>query len=54
MCGRFTLSANKQRLKDTFPLWEFPDVTAHYNVAPTQAVRPSWPSAKKKMLSRRL
>jgi putative SOS response-associated peptidase YedK len=38
MCGRFTLSANKQRLKDTFPLWEFPDLTARYNIAPTQPV----------------
>jgi putative SOS response-associated peptidase YedK len=38
MCGRYTLSANKQRLKDTFLLWEFPDLTARYNIAPTQAI----------------
>jgi len=38
MCGRFKLSANRQRLKDTFPLWEFPDLTARFNIAPTQPV----------------
>src|SRR3954453_22437790 len=38
MCGRFTLSANRQRLKDTFPLWEFPDLSARFNIAPTQQI----------------
>src|SRR5262245_29450802 len=38
MCGRFKLSANRQRLKDTFPLWEIPEIEPRFNIAPTQSV----------------
>ena len=38
MCGRFTLSANAQRLQDFFPLFEIPEAVARYNIAPTQTV----------------
>jgi putative SOS response-associated peptidase YedK len=38
MCGRFTLSANAQRLKDFFPLYEIPEIQPRFNIAPTQQV----------------
>jgi putative SOS response-associated peptidase YedK len=38
MCGRFTLSANAQRLQRSFPLFEIPEVPARFNIAPTQQV----------------
>src|SRR5262245_7474343 len=38
MCGRFTLTAPRQALKNLFPLFDFPEVPPNYNVAPTQAV----------------
>ena len=38
MCGRFTLSANAQRLADFFPLFEIPSAPPRYNIAPTQTV----------------
>ena len=38
MCGRFTLSANRQRLKDFFPLYEIPETVPRFNIAPTQPV----------------
>jgi putative SOS response-associated peptidase YedK len=38
MCGRFTLSANKQRLKATFPMFDLIDIPPRYNIAPTQQV----------------
>jgi putative SOS response-associated peptidase YedK len=38
MCGRFTLSANAQRLHDFFPLFEIPETVPRYNIAPTQMV----------------
>jgi putative SOS response-associated peptidase YedK len=38
MCGRFTLSANAQRLKDSFPMFELLEARQRYNVAPTQTV----------------
>src|SRR5438067_3297187 len=38
MCGRFTLTAPREALTSLFPLFDIPDVTPSYNVAPTQAV----------------
>lgn len=38
MCGRFTLSANAQRLRDSFPLFEIPDFAPRFNIAPTQQI----------------
>jgi putative SOS response-associated peptidase YedK len=38
MCGRFTLTASREVLRDLFPLFDIPDVTPSYNVAPTQTV----------------
>jgi putative SOS response-associated peptidase YedK len=38
MCGRFTLSANAARLQEFFPLFEIPETTPRYNIAPTQQV----------------
>lgn len=38
MCGRFTLTAPKEMLKQIFPLVDFPDMPPHYNIAPTQMV----------------
>jgi putative SOS response-associated peptidase YedK len=38
MCGRFTLSANEQRLQTTFPMFDLMDVPPRYNIAPTQQV----------------
>jgi hypothetical protein len=35
MWGRFTLSANAQRLKDFFPMFEIPEARPRFNVAPT-------------------
>jgi putative SOS response-associated peptidase YedK len=37
MCGRFTLSANAQRLREFFPLFEIPETVPRFNIAPTQA-----------------
>jgi putative SOS response-associated peptidase YedK len=38
MCGRFTLSASAKTLKDLFPLLDFAEQAARYNIAPTQNV----------------
>jgi putative SOS response-associated peptidase YedK len=38
MCGRFTLSANAQRLKDSFPMFELLETQRRFNIAPTQMV----------------
>jgi putative SOS response-associated peptidase YedK len=38
MCGRFTLSANKQRLQKTFPMFDLMEIPPRYNIAPTQQV----------------
>jgi putative SOS response-associated peptidase YedK len=38
MCGRFTLTAPRQILKEWFPLFDFPDLPPRYNIAPTQDV----------------
>ncbi len=34
MCGRFTLSANAQRLKDSFPMFELLETKCRFNIAP--------------------
>jgi len=38
MCGRSTLTVSREALRDLFPLFDIPDMTPSYNVAPTQAV----------------
>lgn len=38
MCGRFTLTARTEKLKEFFPLCDFPEITPRYNIAPTQKV----------------
>jgi putative SOS response-associated peptidase YedK len=38
MCGRFTLRAAPQELAQEFDLFDWPELTARYNIAPTQAV----------------
>jgi putative SOS response-associated peptidase YedK len=38
MCGRFTLSANKQRLQETFPMFDLMEIPSRYNIAPRQQV----------------
>jgi hypothetical protein len=38
MCGRFTLSANAQRLQEFFPIFEIPETAPRFNIAPTQAI----------------
>src|SRR5437879_3735137 len=38
MCGRFTLSANAQRLQECFPLFDIPETQPRFNIAPTQPV----------------
>jgi putative SOS response-associated peptidase YedK len=38
MCGRFTLTASAQALKESFPLFEEAALEPHYNIAPTQQV----------------
>src|SRR5437868_8282378 len=38
MCGRFTMTASAQAVKNLFPLFDVPDLEPRYNVAPTQAV----------------
>lgn len=38
MCGRFTLSANAQRLQEFFPLFGTPEIQPRFNIAPTQSV----------------
>jgi putative SOS response-associated peptidase YedK len=38
MCGRFTLTAPREVLRELFPLFDIPEVTPSYNVAPTQTV----------------
>jgi putative SOS response-associated peptidase YedK len=38
MCGRFTLTAPAEVLKDLFPLFDMPDLQPRYNIAPTQPV----------------
>ena len=43
MCGRFTLTAPPDRVRDIFEIKRVPDYSSRYNVAPTQdvlAVRP--------------
>ncbi len=38
MCGRFTLTASAQALKELFPLFDEADPEPRYNIAPTQTV----------------
>jgi putative SOS response-associated peptidase YedK len=38
MCGRFTLTVGAQRLQEIFPLFEVPEFTPRFNVAPTQQI----------------
>lgn len=38
MCGRFTLKAPAEKLRETFPLFDIPDITPRYNIAPTQQI----------------
>jgi putative SOS response-associated peptidase YedK len=38
MCGRFTLSANAQRLRESFTLFDIPETQPRFNIAPTQQV----------------
>ena len=38
MCGRFTLTASAEKLREFFPLFKIPDTTPRYNIAPTQTV----------------
>ena len=38
MCGRFTLRASTKELRNAFPFVDLPDLTARYNIAPTQQV----------------
>jgi putative SOS response-associated peptidase YedK len=38
MCGRFTLSASTQALKESFPLFDEAVLEPSYNIAPTQQV----------------
>jgi putative SOS response-associated peptidase YedK len=38
MCGRFTLRAPLKKLRESFPLFEIPDVPPRFNIAPTQQV----------------
>ena len=45
MCGRFTLAAEPEDLQIHFALEQPPDLTAHYNIAPTQLVAMVAPKA---------
>ena len=38
MCGRFTLRASAQALKEQFPLFDQAELAPRYNIAPTQLV----------------
>lgn len=38
MCGRFTLTVSADKIRDFFPLFDIPDTTPRYNIAPTQPV----------------
>ena len=38
MCGRFVITSPTEAIRDLFGLVDAPDLTARYNVAPTQAV----------------
>ncbi len=38
MCGRFTLKAPAEKLRETFLLFDIPDITPRYNIAPTQQI----------------
>ncbi len=38
MCGRFTLTASAEALKEVFPLFDGADVRPRYNIAPSQPV----------------
>jgi putative SOS response-associated peptidase YedK len=38
MCGRFTLTAVRETLKQVFPLFDLADLAPRYNIAPTQLV----------------
>jgi putative SOS response-associated peptidase YedK len=38
MCGRFTLTAPVDLLREFFPLFEIPTVGPRFNVAPTQTI----------------
>jgi putative SOS response-associated peptidase YedK len=38
MCGRFTLRASANALKQLFPLFDGPALEPRYNIAPTQTV----------------
>ena len=38
MCGRFTLRTPTETIADLFEGVEFPEMTANFNIAPTQSV----------------
>ncbi len=38
MCGRFTLTAPAEQIRDLFDLGELPDLEPRYNIAPTQDI----------------
>ncbi len=38
MCGRFTLSASVEAVREVFPLFDLAGLQPHYNIAPTQNV----------------
>lgn len=38
MCGRFTLTSNKQKIYYSFPYQNLPEFKPSYNIAPTQSV----------------
>jgi putative SOS response-associated peptidase YedK len=38
MCGRFTLATEKKEIEEHFPLFDVPDLTPRFNIAPTQEV----------------
>lgn len=38
MCGRFTVTVSHKSLQEAFPLFELPDFTPRFNIAPTQPV----------------
>jgi putative SOS response-associated peptidase YedK len=38
MCGRFTLKAPVEKLRECFPLFEIPEIQPRFNIAPTQQI----------------
>lgn len=38
MCGRYSLTSTREALKEWFPLYDLPEITPRYNIAPTQQV----------------